>query len=131
MQWLILSWALTVGWLPVSGVGIVNPLTQDMVGVGTLNAFSTKFELNAYVLNHIRIYGSTETRETINCLSVAGLFKPYEDYFVAGVSVYAKNIEVGLMHECDHGVEGSIDPTRYVTAGYTEIYFKISGKTPF
>ena len=126
-SWIVLSWALTCGWLPMSGTCVVS--ATGVNGVGYLNAVSSKLEIQADIWQHARIFGSMETRETLSLDPSLGLFSPYEAYFVAGAALYAKGIEIGIIHECDHGIESSSDFIPWISSGGTEVYIKISGKT--
>jgi hypothetical protein len=133
MQWLVLSWALTVGWLPLDATGIVNPAVKNgITGVANYDAISTKFELQADAFNHFKVFGSIETRETFDTSpSAAGMFSPYESYFIAGAAFYAKGIEFRISHECDHGMENTDTFVPWVSSGSTTVSMKISGKTSF
>jgi hypothetical protein len=131
MQWLVLSWALTCGWLPMSATSIVYP-GDTIYGIGGANAISTKMELTAEAWNHLRAWSSIETREVLQPSDFSlGLFSPYEAYFIAGMALYANNIEIGISHECDHGIETTLDLAPWISNGQTEIYIKLSGKTLF
>jgi len=134
MSWLVLSWALTLGMSPgSSGVGIVDPnyLGREYK-VFNDNAISTKLEIEAAAWSHLRAWGSMEIKSTIDSnMSTMGAFSPYEGYFIAGLAFYVKGFEVGIKHECDHGIESLAKPVLWVTSGGTDIYVKISGKTSF
>jgi hypothetical protein len=124
LSWLVLSWALTLGWLPTSGRVFVG-LPGDP-GLLYQDTYSTKFELSAEALNHLRVWGSVETLEGADGIAS---FMPYEAYYRAGAALYARGFEVGIEHECDHGIEASYQDNPWYWGGYTEIYIKISGRT--
>jgi hypothetical protein len=130
MQWLVLSWALTCGWLPNSETAIIYPGTHAEVhGIWNYNTVSTKVELNAELFNHLKIWSSVKTREGFNSDISMGLFSPYEAYFIGGVAIHSFGFEIGISHECDHGIEYDVGPNPWISNGQTEVYVKISGKT--
>jgi hypothetical protein len=126
-SWIVLSWALTVGWLPSSGVAIVD--TNNSTAIVNQNTFSSKFEISAEAINHIRVWGSAETRESFDNSGTLGLFNPYEAYYRFGTAIYSKGIEVGIEHECAHGIEAGYTNRPWLWSGYTNIYVKVSGTT--
>jgi hypothetical protein len=132
MQWLVLSWALTCGYLPSSQSAVVFPGTHaNVYSIDYRDTFSTKFEVSAEALNHLRIWGSAETRENISANIGLGFFSPYQAYYIGGISLYAKGIEIGISHECDHGISSDVLASPWLGGGSTEIFVKISGKTSF
>ena len=127
MNWLILSWALTASWLPSNNQGIAQQPVVSSQYVDSDGCFATKFEVQADVLSHTKLWASVETYETKDVASVG--FLPFRADYVAGVALYAKGIELGVRHECDHGVEWSGSFVPWYWLNQTEVYVKISGKT--
>jgi hypothetical protein len=123
---------LTCAFLSADRVSISNPATGAYAYIGKDNAIATTLSLSAYALGHIRIDTSIETHETIvKDASINGMFQPYEAYFRLGAAIYTKNIEVGILHECDHGIETAGRPEPFLGGGFTSIYVKLSGETTF
>ena len=132
LSWLMVSWAFTFGYLPCDGSTIVEPSNAIYGQVFHEDAIATKFELSAEAFNHLRISSSIETREVYNGqVSSLGAFSPYEGYFKLGAAFYGKSWEVGISHECDHGIQASNVPSAWLWAGNTELYIKLSGKSSF
>lgn len=128
MDWLVLCWALTVGYIPLGNTSIVLP--GSIVTVEDSSAVVTELSIGVEIASHLRLYGSMETRETLSLDNpAAGLFSPYEAYFKAGLAIYGEGWELGVYHECDHGIEASPVTVPWLWAGRTEIYVKVSGKT--
>lgn len=130
MQWMILSWALTCGWLPASSDAIVYP-GYNLFQIYHIDSISTKFEINADAWNHVRLWGSMETRESFTGGFISGAFAPYEGYFIAGAAIHVPGFEIGISHECDHGIDFTFSATPWISSGNTEVYVKISGRTSF
>jgi hypothetical protein len=132
LPWITLAWSLTFGYLPIDSTVIVEQNRPGYASVITNNAISSKMESSLSFFDHARIFGSMETHETLNpSPSINGAFTPYEGYFRAGASIYGKFWEIGIVHECDHGIDGSDVIRPWLWAGYTQFFITLSGKVSF
>jgi hypothetical protein len=125
VNWLVLSWALTAAWLPLN-----KQCLYDQAVIVSLNhsgAYSAKLELSADALDHLRAWGSVETFESAN--PIYSDFNPFAADYVAGVAIYARGIELGLRHECDHGVESRQSFSPWLGLEQTSVYLKLSGSS--
>lgn len=127
MQWFVLSWALTFGFIPSMDTGLMDPynIQNDMIIVSD-NAISSKIFLQADMFNHLLIWCSVKT---YMYPSDFPFFSPFRDDYSCGLALYSKGIELGIWHECDHGVETGIYSANWLAADTTEIYIKFSGRT--
>jgi len=127
MNWLILSWALTAAWLPLDDQGFLQQPIKSSQYIDSAGCFSTKFEAQADVFSHAKLWASVETYESKESHTV--YFEPFRADYIAGVALYAGGFEVGVKHECDHGVEWSSSFIPWYWLDQTEVYVKISGRT--
>ena len=132
MNWIILGWALTFGYMPANTQAIINQnryYGQDSF-IDNSNSYAIKLELSADILGHLKIWGSDETYMKSDFSHIEyGAFSPSEAHYRIGAYLYAKGIEVGIEHECDHGIEASYDIKPWYWGGYTEVYIKLSGSS--
>jgi hypothetical protein len=128
MNWLILSWALTMSWLPTDIQTIIQYPTGDHPIIESSGCYSINLEARADILKHMKIWGNVETYEKTNPDIILS-FKPFRADYIVGMALYDKNIEAGIMHECDHGVESSQKFDPWYGLVQTRIYIKISGST--
>jgi hypothetical protein len=126
MNWIVLAWALTTSYLPVNTQAIVYPTGLD--AVGALDSFSVKMEVSARAFNHLRAWGSMEAYESATENLWLG-FKPYRSDFIAGIAIYSKGIELGMTHECDHGIESDVGYEPWFWGSRMAIYLRLSGET--
>ena len=128
MNWLILSWALTASWIPLDNQSIVQQKPVANTVINSSGCYSISLEARAEIMNHLKIWGEVETYEKINPDTKLS-FMPFRADYLVGIALYAKGIELGISHECDHGVESQsfYVPWYYLTQ--TRVYVKISGST--
>jgi len=125
MSWLILSWALTIGYKPVYAQRIADQSNAFLI---YNNSLESTLSLQADMFNHFKVYTSIETYE----LYYSDLsFLPYRADYRIGIALYAKNIELGIYHECDHPVLYSADQVLGYGMNDTEVYIRIHGETRF
>jgi len=129
MKWLIFSWALVTGYLPYNS----QEITQGAEGVSMNNpgSYSTTFFFSADVIQHFKVWGSIETFMMFDEVDTNGTFYPFEDYYKIGAAVYWKFLEIGVEHECDHGVLYSNQDQTWLGGGYTKFYLRVAGKIEF
>jgi hypothetical protein len=127
-SWLVLSWALTVGYVPAQYEILTSPLNTDTVENLRSGLIATSAELgvNAEILKHFRLSASCETYQYL--MPELFGFAPYRADYVFGAAIFADNIELGLRHECDHGVNSGPIEGHYASLE-TQFYLKISGTT--
>ena len=124
MSWLLLSWFLTLGYLPQSQESIVmGRSTVDSINDG---AFYQTIGLSATAFNHLRLYTELQTYDRMGSINQ---WFPYRSDYIIGLDLLAGPVTIGVRHECDHPVIWSMDQEYGYISGITEIYVKIEGKT--
>jgi hypothetical protein len=132
LSWLILSWSLTLGYIPLDNPTMFQASGENIQSICNEGVLSTELALKAEAFNHIRLSTSIESRETKSEKSILfGAFDPYEAYFKLGFCCYFNNFEIGITHECDHGIEAPNTPRPWLSNGNTNLYLKFSGTTQF
>jgi hypothetical protein len=129
-SFLVLSWALTFGYLPSgsnvigSGSGVENP-----VGVNYSNSCMQTIELGLTAWDTVTIWTNIETYDTVRGV---GRFAPFRSDYNIGLNIGREiagfRLDAGVSHECIHPVMSDSKIGKWVAGGDTEIYVKISGK---
>ena len=127
MNWIIFSWALSVAWMPLNDQSFIQNLPAVSLVMDYANGFSATLETRVDIASHIKAWTSVETYETPD--GMFPYFNPYRGDYVIGAAIYSKGIEVGVRHECDHGIESHYVFIPYYSFDQTKIYVKISGST--
>ena len=133
MQWLVLSWALTVGYLPTNVQFLDSApnmsIENQWIYLENNGSMETTIGLSAIAFDHIKLSTSIETyiHTTDSILS----YWPYRSDYNIGLSIYTKNLELGIKHTCIHPTIYSIDQILGYGANTTEIFVKLSGETRF
>ena len=127
MTWLILLWSLSVGYIPLDSKAVVNPDVGQLTSFHT-NAISTELSVTAEVLKHLRFFAGVETLAIPQSYTS---YVPFEAYYTIGASLYTKNLELGIKHECDHGVESSVTSLPWYGSNSTEVYLKLTAQSSF
>ena len=126
-SFLVLSWALTFGYLPDASVVVGRDLCADR-GVEYGGSFHQTIELGLTAWDFVTLWTNIETYEKANSATV---FSPFRsDYNIGlnvGGTVAGFRLDAGITHECIHPVySGGLG--KWVAGGTTEIYLKASGK---
>jgi hypothetical protein len=128
MQWLVLSWALTIGYLPMQTDSIVNG-AETVHLPAPENAIATTFELDAVAFDHLRAWGKMRSYESF---AFDRLYMvPWRIDFSIGAEVFYGPFALGVWHECDHGVDSSRYMKPWYSRGTTEIYIAIRGEVKY
>lgn len=127
-QFLVFSWALTLGLVPQQ---------QDLVDTTLVQIDSNKIatvatlELGVTAWDRLHVFTEVETFQYANEGSLA--FSPYRADYTFGADFYiSKMMLLGLVHECDHAVVNSVNlSSKEYIASYrylkneTKIFVKI------
>jgi hypothetical protein len=119
-----LSWSLTFGYNPASlGADQPSPYRSDAF-------YSCDLALSLSAFDHLRFYTDWESFATKN----EGhnlFFAPYRIDYSVGFALYAKGIELGIRHECDHPVVFSRSQRFDYSSlsSDTSLYLRFSGST--
>jgi len=128
MQWLALSWALTVGFLPMQTDGIVRDDGAVAISAPE-NALAATFELDAVAWDHFRAWGKMRSYEEF---SFSHLYMvPWRIDYSIGAEVFYGPIALGVWHECDHGVDSHLRARPWYSRGTTEVYVSIRGTVEY
>jgi hypothetical protein len=92
------------------------------------NAVFADIAVRAELFQHIRLWGSVETYMTPNSILS---YNPYRSDYVIGAAAYFGPFELGVRHECDHGVSKATEWRPYYMKTETQIYLSISGRLEF
>lgn len=120
MNWLTLSWWLTLAVVPQYEPGLV---VQDSAVMTPINgAYRTEFGINAVLLDHVKLTSSMDARMIMFRPTV---WRPFEASYRIGVSIFAKGIELGIRHECIHPVISWPQPIEGRFGSTTELFVTI------
>jgi hypothetical protein len=127
MSWLIVAWYLTLGIVPKQSETIYEQ--ADVAVVKLLEtAYVAELGVNAEAFKCLRLYGSAEIYEYHG----SGLsFLPYRGDFKIGAALFFGPIEIGIDHECDHGIVFTNQWLDKYGSSETRITVTIKGKTEF
>jgi len=128
MQWLVITWFLAFGYVPVQNEivhGIWDVLDEERV------ATVAQIGIEAEAFKRIRVFGDVENFQYLPTEKGDVGFRPFRIDYTFGAEVkLATFISVVAMHNCDHVIK-----MEYATDGYesseTKVIVKISGKTNF
>ncbi len=117
MQWLILSLALTCGYMP-QNVQMLDQALYDKP------CFEQTVEVSGLVAEHLNVFGSVQTYDTHN----KGLsFFPFRADYSIGAELLWKGFALGVRHECDHPVIYTSPQALGYAGNETEIYLSYNG----
>jgi hypothetical protein len=135
MNWLLLSWWLTVG-LGNYGAAIQPPNAPEAYYASAAYVPQETLGVDALILEHVRVYGAMTAWDSFQGFDRTGSIAPNfhlmrEEYDVGG-GVVLGPVEIGLKAMCNHPViEDVSQPTGYegTLAQWwtTEFYLKVSG----
>jgi hypothetical protein len=126
-SWLVLAWALTVGYSPMNYQGLT-PINDPLTGLVTESngSFEQTIELSATVADHVRISADIITYDNIESLTV---FAPFQSNYDIKAELYAPHVALGIKHTCIHPTLSFVGQQVLYGAMYTEVYVKFSGST--
>lgn len=130
--WLVLSWALTLGWIPSGNVTLISQQQQQKPIVLTLDqsgALVQNIELGLTAFDLVTVWTSIETFDRPTS---PVRYAPFRADYTIGLRAERKigwaTIEAGISHECIHPVlTGTGGGVRLFGGGDT-VYVKVSGK---
>jgi hypothetical protein len=127
MQWLVLSYFLSLGTLSYQGQ-VFDPSGSAMLTMPT-SSFQTTFGVEAQAFdNHLFVGGSVETWESPNG---RGFFFPSEGFYIFSAGLRGWGFELGFRHECDHPIInewGNSPPEQGLGANRDEFYLNFTGR---
>lgn len=104
-SFLVLSWALTLGYVPTQSNIAGDQYTR--IEQGKIATVST-IDFGVTAWNRLKIYSQIETFQYLNPTYTG--FNPYRTDYIFGIDYYiSKNITLGIIHECDHPVVSYYD----------------------
>jgi hypothetical protein len=124
MKWLVLSWAILAAWVPECKDGIRMPDARYATMIAPSDTYTLDLSIDATLLKHIRLYGSTEAYMQP---SGAMSFAPFRQDYSVGASVLFGPFELGVNHECDHSVYAEGTDHWYIK-NETQVYLKFETK---
>ena len=118
MQWLILSLALSCGYMP-QNTQMVNLRIYEQP------CFTQTVDISGLVAEHLNVYGSVRTYDIYK----SGLsFSPFRADYTIGAELLWQGFTLGIHHECDHAVLYKTGTqARGFEGNETEIYLSFRG----
>ena len=117
--WLVLSAALQCGYLPAYYEAI-GPSEEEYADV-----YQQTITLQAVALDHVRVWTDLQTFETRYEGNEIG-FCPFRSTYRIGAELFAKNIALGVWHECIHPTLSARKLAHeYYLTDKTEVYIKV------
>jgi hypothetical protein len=126
MNWLVLSWALTIGYLPLQNDMIYTGKTTAQI-IAPENALATSMYFEAQAFDCFKAWTVMRSYEEFSYNKI--YMVPWRIDFSVGAELFYGPFAIGVWHECDHGVDSHanyLEP--YYARGTTEIYISIRGK---
>lgn len=129
-SFLVLSWALTFGWIPSGNVALekTEPKTSAIV-LDQSGALTQTIELGLTAWDTVTIWTSIETFDRIRSIKE---YAPYRSDYSIGIkaskAIGWATFEAGFTHECIHPVLTSGDTGARMYGGSDEVYVKVGGR---
>jgi hypothetical protein len=129
MQWLVLSWALTCGFVPANQQNVYEavymPALQayQQTTLGQINntgSLTTEVALSAEGWGHVRLSGSIETLQHE--------FSVYKANYIMGVAYFTKHLEFGMNYMTSSAFPAVTPGVPWLEDSETRFYFRLSGK---
>lgn len=127
LRWLVLSWTLSLGYLPAQIETYDHPGLGDSYTVDRSGAFVQDLGLEALAFEHLRAWTNIRTYEE----QAAPLaYAPFRADYSIGLEVLAGPVVLGIRHECAHPV---VSRTSFAETGRisteTEVFVRFQGSS--
>lgn len=128
MSWLVITWFLAFGWVPVQNEA-VGPVSLKIISGEIVT--SAQIGVSFKAIDKLSVFGDVETfMGTVDAFSGGGVFVPYRADYTFGVSFeFNEHVSVIATHECDHMIDRR--PEDGYESSETKIIAKITGKSRF
>jgi hypothetical protein len=127
MSWLIVTWFLAFGYVPIQYESVYSPKIElDSEYIATV----AQIGLSAQIGKRFTVYGDIETFSYFDKEEWydGGAFKPYRADYTAGLSFeFNEHLSIIATHECDHVIKMGSKEDGYESSE-TKIIAKITGK---
>lgn len=125
MQWLVLSYFLSLGTLSYQAEFINPPI--EAFYLTPKGTFVETFGVELQVADIAFVGGSVQTWETTG--GAAGMFSPTQSLYVFNVGVRKNGLEMGWRWECDHmTLAGTLISDQGFLSNKSEIYLSYRSK---
>lgn len=126
MNWLVLSWALTFGYLPLQ-TSEVYTFGNAVVIKAPETAMSTTLELEASAFDFIRAWGTMQTYRDFSFTIIEKA--PWRADYSIGAELYYGFFAFGIKHEDISGIDlKGLTVKAHYNNQTTEIYVSLRGK---
>lgn len=126
LSFLVLSWALTLGFIP-SETTLIGTGTVPVAFCGKTNALKQTIEIGVTAFDLVTIWTNIETYDTmISPIQYSPFRSDYNIGLNVGHSFDGLRLDAGVNHECIHPVYSN-GLGKWVAGGNTEVYVKVSG----
>lgn len=130
MSWLMVSWFLAFGWVPLQYDSVYYAETElSSEYVATV----AQVGLEATIAERFKLFGDVENFQYFNKdgYQTGGAFLPYRVDYTFGASFnFNQWVSITAVHECDHVIKfGRVDDG--YESSETKVIVKIEGKTEF
>lgn len=122
-EWLILSWALTFGWVPNQSSFGAPPMGAGQTEPNQ-RVFEQTLSVDADLFSHFRIGADVETRD--RCENLAA-WTPFQSRYRFRAGVHFGPVSLDLKHECIHPTISAAGDDRGILTDETEISVTIKG----
>jgi hypothetical protein len=128
MSWLIVTWFLAFGYIPVQNEA-VGPVSLKIISGEIVT--SAQIGVSFKALDRLSVFCDVETfMGTVGGYDGGGLFVPYRSDYTFGLSFeFSDHVSIIATHECDHMID--MRPEDGYESSETKIIAKISGKSRF
>jgi hypothetical protein len=124
MQWLTLAWALTFGFMPSQNDSFFGEGRR--IGLEHKDVIAVNLELDATYMEHLHFFGGVKTYAVQSPESM--LLAPYRADYTAGIFIRVGPLDLGVSHECDHGVEAGTFVEPWYGNSETTLFVRLSSK---
>lgn len=129
MEWLVVSWFLSLGIMPDYMIGL-NGQTNYYAYEESAVTFTQQIGLRLDVAGFFGVF--TDIRIYDRPPSDSWTFSPYQSDFMIGAELYWKGFKLGVKHLCQHPIVpwnyNGREPISDYNGAQTEFYLTISGK---
>lgn len=129
MEWLVISWFLTLGIMPDHSYGM-NGQTNWYAYEGSQPTFTQQLGLRFDVAEFFAVY--TDIKIYDKSQKDSWTFSPYQSDFYIGAEFYWRGFKLGFKHLCQHPItawQWQGDQLSDFNGAQTEFYLTFSGRT--
>jgi hypothetical protein len=126
-SWLILSYVLSVGFIPTQ-VQCIGESSNNIEYIDNKNETIATLNIEGEIFNHFRIGIGSNSYQTFNAIK-NGLpsFCPYRIDYAFKFEIYDKGLSLGIQHECDHPILSDFSSNNKYFLSQTIMFIQYKG----